>query len=72
MVNENVAMNLDPDPEPLSIHPWFSNIKCSVPHGLSFKPPFSKIDQESPVIQVFEEGQGQVKLIGILLNVSTS
>ena len=55
LVNENVAMNLDPDPEPLSIHPWFSNIKCSVPHGLSFKPPFSKIDQESPVIQVFEE-----------------
>ena len=55
LVSENVATNLDPDPERLSIHLWFSNKKCSASQGLSFKPSFIKIDQELTEIQVVEE-----------------
>ena len=52
---KNVEMNLDPDPEPLSVHYWFSNIICSATQGLSFKPLFNQIDQKLPEIQVLKE-----------------
>ena len=52
---ENVVTNLDPDPERLSIHLRFSNMKCSASKGLSFKPSFIEIQQDLTEIEVFVE-----------------
>ena len=55
LIYENVATNLDLDPEQLSIQLRFSNMKCSAFEDLSFKPSFNKIDEELTEIQVVEE-----------------
>ena len=55
LVNEKATTNLDPDPERLSIHLRFSNMKYSASQHLSFKPSFIEIQQELTEIEVFVE-----------------